>query len=255
MPRTPISKPVTNASVIAKGQRKASANRQANAVSETLRQGGRQFEQISDADSAALEKEAQTVVNPTTGKTAETQARKDSGQKREPSWKQISKKLDKTLDRIGKERAARVAKAPKFEPLGNSEDMSDDNLGKLRTALGNYHGAKPGSPTRETHRKQVHSLLRSAGIPRIDTSVRIPCAVGKCNGSGVLHPTAGENKNTPDATEYRCPAHVNDYETKDVWDEMGESETRKAENQSARNRKSYEKKKNAATISTELPRD
>jgi hypothetical protein len=132
--------------------------------------------------------------------------------------------------------------------------MSDNDTSKLRTAIGNFHNTKPGSGTREVHRTQVHRLLRSAGVPNIESSVKIPCAVPKCNGTGVLHPTAGNKVNSPDATEYRCTGHVNDYDTKDVWDQLGEGEARKAAGQVARNAKSDAKKKtNAATLGTLEP--
>jgi hypothetical protein len=251
--RLPNDSRSTTASVIAKGQRKARGQRDAAATVKTLRQGGRQFEELSDVDSSDLLKEALSVKNEKTGKTAYSQAEADSGEKKKPNWKQLNAKLDKTLAKA-KFKAA-PAKAG-IEKLYNSEDMSEENLGKLRIALGNYNGAKVGSTTRETHRKQVHSLLRSGGQPQLTTSLRIPCAVPKCTGSGALHPTSGNKTNAPDATEYRCNAHVNDYDTKDVWDQLGESEAKKTANQAARNAKSYEKKKtNAATISTELPKD
>jgi len=245
-------KPTTTGSVIAKGRRRAAGQKQAESAVKTLRQGGRQFEELSGEDVDNINAEAYEVKNEKTGKTAAKEAYDDSGEKK-LNWKQINAKLDKTLAKT-KFKAA-PAKAG-VEKLYNSEDMSDENLGKLRTALGNYNGAKAGSTTRETHRKQVHSLLRSGGQPQLTTSLRIPCAVPKCNGSGALHPTVGNKTNAPDATEYRCNAHVNDYDTKDVWDSLGEAENRQVTQRAARDaERNKNKKTNAATISTELPKD
>lgn len=243
----------TTGSVIAKGNRKARGQKDAAAAVKTLNTGGRQFEELSDNDTDALLKDAKTEKVAGTDKTVRQQAMDDSGHKRRR--RSTVAKVAEEIDNIKQKRAA-TAKANNagVESLANAETMSDDNTNKLRTSIGNFHNTKAGSPQREIHRTAVHRLLRSGGVHNIGTSVKIPCAVPKCNGTGALHPTAGNKVNSPDATEYRCPGHVNDYDTKDVWDQLGEGEARKAAGQVARNAKSDAKKKtNAATIGTLEP--
>lgn len=165
------------------------------------------------------------TINPRTGMSAAAQARADArGTEYDFDRVSILKKGLKKARKPSKPNARALSmEAGRQKRFGtsNSRSMEPGIMLKLQTHIDNFHNSR--GDRAETARKNIHSILRTGGVPDWPRATKVPCAVPNCKSTvpvGTKAAKTGEEG-------YRCVAHTVDQSVPDIWDSLGEQDKAK----------------------------